>query len=140
MENRLFDITVGQEVFLKPTGNNRIRWDGKPLRGSVEKIARKYFYVRIDSRPHYEDRFDRETFEYDEQDRNGGYIVFESLNEFYKEAEYIMMLHSIKEYFSSHLASAYGEKTLSYDAVKKIYSLLEQEGVIRPDRSEYSGC
>lgn len=70
MENKKFKIEVGQDVFLKPTGNNGRGWDGKPIHGRIVKIARKYFYVFVDGRPLCEDRFDRETFEYDEQDRN----------------------------------------------------------------------
>lgn len=130
MENKTFKIEVGQDVFLNPTGNNDRGWDGKPIHGRIVKIARKYFYVFIDGRPLHEDRFDRETFEYDEQDRNAGFVVYGSLDAFRKEAEYIMMFHDIRCYFSDHLISGYKGNALSYDTVKKIHGLLRHEGVI----------
>lgn len=131
MKSKNFEIEVGQDVFLKPTGNNSRGWNGEPIHGRIVKIARKYFYVFIDGRPLHEDRFDRETFEYDDQDRNAGYIIHSSLDEFYKEAEYIMMLHDLRRYFSDYLGSG-GRKdnALAYETVKKIYDLLRHEGVI----------
>lgn len=135
MRSKPFAIEVGQEVFLKPTGNNSRRYDGKLVRGRIEKIARKYFYVLIDGHCTCEDdRFDKETFEYDEQDRNAGFVIYESIAAYCKDTEYEMMLHNVRSFFSNR----YGAEA-SYDTLKAIHSLLQQERLLRPDRSQYSG-
>ena len=48
METKKFPIEVGQEVFLCPAGNYT-RMGMKPKLGVITKIARKYFYVDIQS-------------------------------------------------------------------------------------------
>lgn len=61
MDTKKFPIEVGQEVFLCPTGNYT-RMGMKPRLGVITKIARKYFYVDIQS-AWGEAKFEIETFQ-----------------------------------------------------------------------------
>lgn len=62
MKNNCFSIEVGQDVVLRPTGNNRRGWDGNPIPGLITKIARKYFYVRVNGYGWSNQRFLERTF------------------------------------------------------------------------------
>ena len=125
MENKCFKIEVGQEVFLRPTGNNLRSWDGKPVPGRISKIARKYFYVSVNGHTWSDERFDKEDFSCDEQDRNAGYVIYESEEAFRKDVEHETMRLEIGRYFSRG-----GGKELPYEAMKQIYDILSYEDVI----------
>ena len=125
MKTERFEIQVGQEVFLRPTGNNKRSWDGKPVPGRISKIARKYFYVSVNGHTWSDERFDREDFSCDEQDRNAGYVFYESKEAFRKDVEHEIMRLKICEFFGRG-----GGKCLPYEAMKQIHDILLYEDVI----------
>ena len=125
MKTERFNIEVGQEVFLRPTGNNQRSWDGKPVPGRISKIARKYFYVSVNGHTWSDERFDREDFSCDGQDRNAGYVIYESEEAFRRDAECEIMRIKICGFFGGG-----GGKGLPYEAMKQIYDILSYEDVI----------
>lgn len=125
MENKRFEIEVGQEVFLRPTGNYRRSWDGQPIPGRIVKIARKYFYVSVNGHTWSDERFDREDFSCEEQDRNAGYVIYESEEAFRQDVEYEVMLRLVREFFSGRSG-----KGLPYEALKQIHAILSYEDMI----------
>ena len=125
MENKIFKIEVGQEVFLRPIGNNKRSWDGKPVPGRISKIARKYFYVSVNGHTWSDERFDREDFSCDERDRNAGYVIYESEEAFRRDVECEIMRLKICGFFGRG-----GGKGLPYEAVKQIHDILSYEDVI----------
>lgn len=121
----MFEVVEGMTVFLQPTGNNERGWDGEPIRGTVSKIARKYFYVKLDERTWGEERFDRKTFIHDDGDTNGGYIIYPSRKSFERAKEGKEMLYAIRIYFGG-----WANSPPSYEALKQIYKILHEEGLI----------
>lgn len=125
MENKCFKIEVGQEVVLRPTGNNLRSWDGKPVHGRISKIARKYFYVSVNGHTWSDERFFIEDFAHDDGDTNAGYEIFESEAEYQKAVDYEVMLLKVRRYFSG-----YGNDRPPYETMKKIHDLLSYEDLI----------
>ena len=126
MKNNCFSIEVGQNVVLRPTGNNRRGWDGNPVPGLITKIARKYFYVRVNGYGWSNQRFLREDFSCDEGERNAGYIIYESEDAFNRDTEYGEMMKEVRKFFSG-----FGTNRVSYDALKQIYELLLHEDLVK---------
>ena len=58
--NKKFEIRVGMPVVLFPTGNSQYHYSKQPLKCTITKIGRKYFYVYYSGREIA--RFDIETF------------------------------------------------------------------------------
>ncbi len=125
MENKCFKIEVGQEVFLRPTGNNKRSWDGEPIPGQIFKIARKYFYVSVNGHTWSDERFDRKDFSCYDEDGNAGYVIYESEEALRMDMEYETMLLRVRRFF-------YGQsgKELPYESLKQIHEILSYEDVI----------
>lgn len=125
MENKCFKIEVGQEVFLRPTGNNKRGWDREPIPGKIFKIARKYFYVSVNGHTWSDERFNREDFSCFDEDGNAGYVIYESEEALRMDMEYETMLLRVRGFF-------YGQsgKELPYEALKQIHEILSYEDVI----------
>lgn len=126
--NRPFEIYEGKEVALRPTGNRRRGWNGEADFGVIEKIARKYFYVRVEDRGNLIVRFRLENFHCDdEQQVNGGYDIFSSYEDFALEMEREKMLLGISRLFSNRY---YYQERISFEAVQSIFRILVDEGLI----------
>lgn len=97
METKKFPIEVGQEVFLCPAGNYT-RMGMKPKLGVITKIARKYFYVDIQSACG-EPKFEIETFQYAGDDCNSSWILYPNEETYLEEKRRQEKLQAIREYF-----------------------------------------
>lgn len=97
METKKFPIEVGQEVFLCPAGNYT-RMGMKPKLGVITKIARKYFYVDIQS-AWGEPKFEIETFQYAGDDCNSSWILYPNEETYLEEKRRQEKLQAIREYF-----------------------------------------
>ena len=97
METKKFPIEVGQEVFLCPAGNYT-RMGMKPKLGVITKIARKYFYVDIQS-AWGEPKFEIETFQYAGDDCNSSWILYPNEETSLEEKRRQEKLQAIREYF-----------------------------------------
>lgn len=97
METKKFPIEVGQEVFLCPAGNYTRR-GMKPKLGVITKIARKYFYVDIQS-AWGEPKFEIETFQYAGDDCNFSWILYPNEETYLEEKRRQEKLQAIREYF-----------------------------------------
>lgn len=97
METKKFPIEVGQEVFLCPAGNYT-RMGMKPKLGVITKIARKYFYVDIQS-AWGEPKFEIETFQYVGDDCNSSWILYPNEETYLEEKRRQEKLQAIREYF-----------------------------------------
>lgn len=125
MENRCFEIKIGQTVYLKPTGNFRRGWKGAAIVGEITRIGRVYFYVQVEGRGVYEERFYLEDFIHDDRDQNAGFIIYESMEAFYKDASYERMLKEIRNFFSGAVNKP------TYETVRGIHDLLLNDDTIR---------
>lgn len=83
MDTKKFPIEVGQEVFLCPTGNYT-RMGMKPRLGVITKIARKYFYVDIQS-VWGEAKFEIETFQNVNDDCNSSWVLYPNEESYLEE-------------------------------------------------------
>lgn len=129
--NRSFEIYEGKIVALRPTGNRRRGWNGEPDLGVIEKIARKYFYVRVEKGGNPTVRFNLEDFCFDdEQQTNGGYEVFSCYEDFVLEMEREKMLLGISRLFSNRY---YYQERISFEAVRSIFRTLVDEGLIEEE-------
>ena len=97
METKKFPIEVGQEVFLCPAGNYT-RMGMKPKLGVITKIARKYFYVDIQS-AWGEPKFEIETFQYAGDDCNSSWILYPNEETYLEEKRRQEKLQAIREFF-----------------------------------------
>ena len=97
METKKFPIEVGHEVFLYPAGNYT-RMGMKPKLGVITKIARKYFYVDIQS-AWGEPKFEIETFQYAGDDCNSSWILYPNEETYLEEKRRQEKLQAIREYF-----------------------------------------
>lgn len=97
METKKFPIEVGQEVFLCPAGNYT-RMGMKPKLGVITKIARKCFYVDIQS-AWGEPKFEIETFQYAGDDCNSSWILYPNEETYLEEKRRQEKLQAIREYF-----------------------------------------
>lgn len=125
MKTEPFEISVGQEVVLLPTGNFQRSWDGKPVPGRIFKITREYFYVSVNGHTWEDERFDRGDFSCDKKDRNGGYVIYENEEAFRKAVEYECMLLEVRRFFSGRQTAE-----VPYDVLKEIHGLLSYEDLI----------
>jgi len=127
MKNKRFEIKVGQEVFLRPTGNNKRSWDGEPVSGCIYKIARKYFYVSVNGHTWSDERFFIDDYTHDDGDSNAGYEIYENIEAVREAIEYERMLLEIRRYFAGHIG--YDNKP-PYETLKEIHGLLSYEDLI----------
>lgn len=126
-ENTNAEISVGQCVFLEPTGNNALRGEAKqPLYpATVTAIKRKYIYVLRDGWP---DRFvlkvDKESLvAICEGDCNAGYRLWLSEAEYDAEALKQIQISQCRKFFDNTLQV----RKLDAKTVAKVCDLLSVE-------------
>ena len=115
-----FDVTVGQDVVLEPTGNFK-RLKGSKKHGTVEKIARVYFYVRSgkDLLPFYKES----CVYYDKEEANGGYELFPDDVAYDREMERRFMVQEIRIQARSGMLDELG-----YEKIKRMYDAMMETG------------
>lgn len=114
-----FPIKVGQEVFLCPA-SNYTRMGKKPRPGVITKIARKYFYVDIDS-AWGEAKFEIETFQYAGDDCNSSWILYPNEETYLEEKRRQEKLQAIREYFRNWA------REVPSEIVNGVYELIRAE-------------
>lgn len=114
-----FNIELGMTLYLQPTGNAALRWDGSPLIGKVTAIKRKYFYVQID-RTQAILPADLDTYICKAADANSGYLVFPSLQNYMQAQEKEHLRRSIKSAWEQSNSGKY----LTYDTIFQIQKIL----------------
>ena len=113
-----FEIRVGMPVVLFPTGNSQYHYSKQPLKCTITKIGRKYFYVYYSGREIA--RFDIETFRSNILgDCNAGFDIYESMDAYLEAKEREEKLMKIRKYFQSYCSSP------SIEAVRQIYDILK---------------
>lgn len=122
MKNRKFPIEVGQEVVLEPTGNYVRIYGGKPRKGRITKIARKYFYV--DNGAWGPAKFELETFKCDDRDNNAGWEIWPTEDAYNRARELQEKLDSIRKFFQSR----YRADTIAPEVIDQVYDLITKEG------------
>lgn len=126
--SRIFEIAVGQTVFITPGGNARRGWDGKePIEAIVDNIARKYFQVRWAEFPGIKEKFDKETFESKCDDCNSKYFIWETKEAWYSYRDACRELGEIRDWLSrqSSRAIAMGG-TLDEQTIHDMYAVLRR--------------
>ena len=129
----VFEITKGMEVWMEPTGNNARMYSGKPWRGEVTSIGRKYFYVSTTDSRHWRDiKFEIDTFRclYDD---NAGFILYPSYEAFVAEKtrrRKIMEIESAMQYARNHNDIPGAQSIPTYETIDSIYQLLRNEGLV----------
>lgn len=107
-------IHLGQELILVGTGNISKQ---KPKTGVVEKIGKKYFYVKVG--------FGSEKFDNDTglciNDYNYGYLLFESEEAYKKYKEADANYHEIYMYFHDN---SFFRSKLSFEEIEKIWNII----------------
>lgn len=130
MKPKVFETAVGQTVWLQPTGNAVRRWDGELYEGTVEKIAKKYIYVRRNTGSQEVVRVDKETMRStDAGDINSGCIAWESPY-FYHAA--LLAGQRIKE-FRTVFSNPRIYDEIPTGTIGRIYRLLADSGAIKDD-------
>ena len=123
-----FDVYVGQEVFLQPTGNASRWWNGVLKVGEVVAVKRKYFYVNLkESKGVAPVKFSLESFYGALDDLNSGYLAYPSQEAFEEARKADGLIAEIRK------ALDYGHgrfDNISASAVEEIYNILVTEGVI----------
>lgn len=121
----MFPISVGQTVFLTPTGNAALHWDGKPIAAEITMIGRKYFYVqRVGGGYLYgyrEAAFLKDSYICRDGNNNYGYNIYESLQAFEQETDKNLKLDQIRSLSWSKL-----RQDLPYEAVLEIHTILSK--------------
>ena len=140
----VFEITKGMEVWMEPTGNNARMYSGKPWRGEVTSIGRKYFYVSTTDSRHWRDiKFEIDTFRclYDD---NAGFILYPSYEAFVAEKtrrRKIMEIESAMQYARNHNNIPGTRSIPTCETIDSIYQLLRNEGLVPEWKEEMMyGC
>ena len=124
-----FPLEVGQKVYLEGTGNAGFRKNN--LReAEIEKIARKYFYVKLGYWGNL--RFDLETYEYSpraSEDCNAGYILYKSREAYAHEMELQKKEEKICYVFRNNWGTRFSEKL-----IETVYAALSEEGIIKEEK------
>ena len=108
----------GKEVWLEPTGNAARRWDGKPQKAKIEKVARVFTHLRFDGFG-FSNKF-RVTNMHISDDFNSGYNVYTS------EAAFVdkLCVDDIAEKISSQYRNRSSYAKLDKETIVKVASLL----------------
>ena len=119
MDTKKFPIEVGQEVFLCPTGNYT-HMGMKPRLGVITKIARKYFYVDIQS-VWGEAKSEIETFQNVNDDCNSSWVLYPNEESYLEEKRRQEKLQAIREYFRNWA------REVPSEIVNGVYELIRAE-------------
>ena len=134
---KIFEVSVGKQVCLVPTGN-LARHSCEPILATIESIGRKYFYVKIDSAPHMgQIKFDRKCFDC-HYDDNSGFNIYESYEAYAKHTLFekkLAEIESVLQWCRFHNGIPNVDSKPSYDAVDRIYEILIEESGIQIDRN-----
>lgn len=122
---KTFPIKVGQEVFLEPTGNlvRRRSGDVQLQRGTIIKIARKYFYVDRGS-GWGPDKFEVETFQNINSDCNSAWILWATEEAYCEAKELERRLECIRSYFRNRHRS----EMVPSEVINGVYEMIKGEG------------
>lgn len=128
-----FDVKSGQVVFLKGTGNIA-RSGNWPVKGVIEKIGKKYFYVCVENTYRGNVKFSLDDFRCHHEDCNSGYDIYPTLEAYAQEQEHERKLREIRSALTwcTGVSQLHGHPLKpSHGAVLKIYDILKEEGIIK---------
>ena len=120
-----FPLEVGQKVYLERTGNAGFR-ENNLRETEIEKIARKYFYVKLGYWGNL--RFDLETYEYSprsSEDCNSGYNLYKS-REAYNAHEMELQKKEKKICYVFQNSLRFSE-----ELIETVYAALIKTGIIK---------
>lgn len=103
MQSADFTIEVGSQVWMEPTGNASIGWDGVPIEGEIVSCGRKYYYVARHTQfglSNVSIKVEKETNICEDKATNQGYVVFPSHEAFDQAQDCKILLKEIKNCFS----------------------------------------
>lgn len=133
----LQSVEVGQTIYLKPLGNAKRRVTTDELiKAEVTKVAKKYFYVKGPGIWGGEHRFTIDGADGYDHDNNYGYMPYESLEVYEKEARYDSRMQDLQKYFQHCWPK--GWNWPSMEAVDKIWDILASEGLIQETEGQGS--
>lgn len=121
MKNKKFPIEVGQEVILEPLDNNVRMYNGKPRKGRITKIARKYFYV--DLGPRWLAKVELETFNCYDQDNNAGWVIWPTEEAYNRAKDLDQKLEFIRNFFQHR----YRAESVAPEVIDQVYELITKE-------------
>lgn len=124
-------IEVGQEIYLKPTGNAKSYYAGSMIKGYITRIARKYFYVALGIPSGSEHRFTIDGGDGYDHDNNYGYIPYQSREVYDADVQYNSRMLQIRKYFNSVYSPS---NWPSMEAVEQIYTILVRDGKVEESR------
>lgn len=123
-----FPVLLHMNVYLVPTGNAALRWNGKPIVGTVSRVGRKYFYVQSDGLLwDREIEVDLNTYHFSRS--NYGYEIYPSIEVLQEEVAYRQKKLILSYLFKSRIKV----DQISAEAIKQIYDILVKDGVIDSD-------
>ena len=129
MKRQRFPLEVGQKVYLKETENTHFRTNNL-LEAEIEKIAKKYFYVKHGYWGNL--RFDLETYEYSpraSKDRNAGFNLYSSREAYAREMELQRKEDKIFFIFRNNWGRFFTERL-----IETVYAALSEEGIIKEEK------
>lgn len=112
-------LQPGQKVYVKKIGNAARNRKPEDLvtEEIVEKVGKKYFYLK----DYYREKFSIEEMR-DISEYSSNCAVYESKKEIEEEDEYFTKVGAIRAVFMR-----YGSYPLSLEAVRRIYSIIEED-------------
>ncbi len=124
----VFPISVGQQVYCTPHGNNARSWDGVTAKvGTITRIGRKYFYVGLGSREVVP--FTQSTFESRCEDENSHYTLWASIDDWHEfrraQEEFSDICNFVKQ------QQFYQNEYADVQVIHKIYQILHEAGLTK---------
>ena len=131
--SRIFEVAVGETVYITPDGNAKRGWDGQePIEAVVDSIARKYFQVRRVDFPGIKEKFDKETFRSKCDDCNSEYHIWETKEAWYSYRDACRELGEIRDWLSGASSRAIARGgVLEEQTIHELYAVLRRNNAIK---------